>query len=173
MRGDPTVLGWSTTALYGVAAVAAVVAARREDRRLRVFWALGAAALLVLGVNKQLDLQTDLMRAGKGLATEAGLYPAHRAELMLAVGALAILGALAAIGAVAWLARGRWRIVWPAALGWVAISAFVALRAAAFHHLDELGLPWLRWAGVALLEIGGLALLIVGSRRRVQGSSQM
>ena len=128
---------------------------------------MSALALALLGVNKQLDLQVDLMRWGKAWATARGLYPDHRAELMLAVGALALLGLVVAIAVIAWLARRRLSTIWLAALGWLAIAAFIALRAALFHHLDELGLAFLRGAGVVLLEIGGLVAIGLAVRKTV------
>ena len=60
--GDPTVLGWATVAAYGVGMVFCVLAARRSRRnvgdRVAPLWWFLAAMMLVLGINKQLDLQT-------------------------------------------------------------------------------------------------------------------
>jgi len=165
-RGDPTVLGWATAALYLVAAAFAARAAwRAPDRQLRAFWGLSALALASLGVNKQLDVQTDLMRVARAVVTDTGLHPAYTTELKIGVGALAALGLLGAAAAVAWLARGRWRRLWLPSTGWLAIALFVALRAAAFHDLDELGVSFLKHGAVRALELGGLAAVVVGSLR--------
>ena len=171
MRGDPTALGWGTTALYLVTAGFAAVCARRHqgDGRLRLFWGLSAVAALGLGINKQLDLQIDLIRVAKGTVTQLGLYPDHRLELMLGVGVVAGLGLALTVGLLAWLTRGRLRATRLALAGWVLIASFIALRAATFHHLDELGLRFLRSGGIAALEIGGLVLLLVASRARPEG----
>ncbi len=168
MRGDPTILGWLTTVGYLVASALALRAAglRRADRRLMTFWAASALALLGLGLNKQLDLQIDLMRAGRAAVVALGLYPGHRLELMVAVAGLAVFGLAVSLGAVAWLVRGRWAQTRIAASGWALIAVFIALRAAAFHHLEELGLPLLTQAGGLLLELGGIALLTLASLRR-------
>lgn len=169
VRGDLSVLGWVTTVAYLLAAVVAGAAAAKERaggrRRLALFWAMSAAGLLALGVNDQLDLQIDAMRAGKALATHLGLYPDHRRALITAVGVASLLGLSSVVGATAFALRGHMRATWLAASGWVAIAAYVALRAALFHHLDELGLGFVRWGSVVLLELGGILALAYSALR--------
>lgn len=171
MRGDPTVLGWATVAAYAVAALLAGArarAARRasDDAGIVRFWSSSALGLLALGSNKQLDLQTDVMAATKAAAMGLGLYPEHRGALMVGVLGLA-LGALLVLLA---LAHGAWRSLGAGRrlpiLAWVGLALYALLRAASFHHLDELGLSFVRWAGAPLLELGGIALLAVSALRR-------
>src|SRR3712207_4883602 len=88
--GDPTLRGWLTVGAYalgaGLALRAAWVSARHAepslapaDRRTLVgFWCLTAVVLVLLGINKQLDLQTWFIQVMRDLAKEQGWYEARR-----------------------------------------------------------------------------------------------
>lgn len=179
MRGDPTVLGWATAGAYVLTAALAVLRARAMAGEVGVgeagqtrFWTVSAVGLFALGVNKQLDLQTDLMAATRVAALGLGLYPDHRVALQYALLAFAVL----VVGVLLWLIAAVGRALGPGRraplLGWAALALFVVLRAASFHRLDQLGLGFVRWAGVALLELGGIALLAWSAlplRRRTRG----
>src|SRR5262245_63104416 len=94
--GDPTPLGWLTVAAYAVAAALCARAALREGRSgPRGFWWGLAAALALLGVNKQLDLQTLLMQVSRDLARAQGWYDRRQAYQRLFIGGVAV-AALAA-----------------------------------------------------------------------------
>lgn len=168
--GDPTVMGWATVALYlGAAALAGLVIARsggfppETRRRERLFWVAMLALLLVLGVNKQLDLQSALTAVGRCVAQLDGWYAERRAtqaRFILALLAAALAGAVA----MALLLRGAlWR-QGPALLGMALLLGFVLARAVGFHHVDALisarvGGWRLNW----ILEIGGVALVCFGA----------
>lgn len=150
--GDPSLLGWTTVGAYAVAAWLSWEAARRaartaqtvarlapvhaaDQRALAAFWTGACALLLLLGVNKQLDLQSLLTQVGRDLAIAQGWYETrHRVQVAFVVG-LAGLALLAGAG-VAWrLRRVLGRIAGPL-LGLAAIAVFVVVRAASFHHVD-------------------------------------
>src|SRR5437899_2447181 len=80
--GDPTVLGWTTFALYLIAAIlsfrAATVSRSREQAAVGQVWSWIALALLVLGLNKQLDLQTLVIQFAAGLARREHVYEYRR-----------------------------------------------------------------------------------------------
>lgn len=173
--GDPSLLGWATVAAYAVAACLCGIAARRalgigrtvaslapveaaNQRALAAFW-LGACALLaLLGVNKQLDLQSLLTQVGRDLALAQGWYQGrHRVQAAFVAG-LAALGALGGVAIAWWLRRVIVRVAGPL-LGLAVLTTFVVVRAASFHHVD------LRLRGGPLplnlfLELGGI--LVVG-----------
>lgn len=172
--GDPSLLGWATVASYAVAAWLCREAARRagrtahtvarlapvhaaDQRALAAFWTGACALLVLLGVNKQLDLQSLLTQVGRDLAIAQGWYETrHRVQVAFVAG-LAGLGALAGAG-VAWrLRRVLGRVAGPL-LGLAAIAVFVVVRAASFHHVD------LRLHGGPLplnpvFELGGIVLV--------------
>src|ERR1035441_4896711 len=99
---NPDFLGWSVVAAYLLAAAfcARAALARRkmgtEERRASAIWWLLALALLLLGINKQLNLQTLLIVLGRRAALAGGWYRQRRlAQLIFSVGfAVAGLAAL-------------------------------------------------------------------------------
>lgn len=172
--GDPSLLGWLTFTAYALAALLcwraqragargaglAGAAAGDEAARSRLLgrWWLGLAALmLLLGLNKQADLQTLLTEFGKEVAQAQGWY-ASRARVQAAFVALLAL-ALAGIGLALVLAlRSVLARIVPALLGVASIFAFVALRALALHGLRQ-GPAAELLHGVWLLELAGIGLV--------------
>ena len=152
--GDATLRGWLTVGAYvlaaGLAARAALVTARLEEpsmptshrRRLVAFWCITAVALVLLGINKQLDLQSWLTQVMRDLAQEQGWYEARRqyqSEFVVVVG---VLGTVT----MTILLRHVLLRIGVALLGLGILVTFVMSRAASFHHMD------------ALLHTGRLAL---------------
>lgn len=178
--GDPTLLGWLTFAAYAVAAAlcwraqrvsardaarAGTLAAGEATRqRLLARWWLGLAILmLLLGLNKQADLQTLMTELGKDLARSQGWY-ASRAGVQAVF--VAVLSALLAGGTLALVIALRSvldRIV-PALLGLASILVFVALRALALQALRH-G-PATGWLdGLWPVELAGIGLVVWSASR--------
>lgn len=172
--GDGWPLAWVTVAAYLVAAVLCALTARRvaddggDDER--ALWWMAGAALLALGINKQLDLQVALIEGGRELALTYGWYGARR-MVQMAVFAIVLL----VLGASAlWLLRRVWRqdaTLKLAFAGLAVIAAYVALRLAKFQHVlwDVRGFDGPGW--LPMLELGGIALVAIaaGWRRRLRG----
>jgi len=178
--GDPTAMGWVTVAVYlAAAAVGFFVAIRApfpaaSRGRERLFWALLAAVLVGLAVNKQLDLQSYLTALGRCAAQHQGWYDRRRF-----VQEMVILGLLLAM---VLLAVGLWRLMrgtlsrnGVALAGLVLVLGFVAIRAVGFHHVDtlikldvmHLRLNWLfELAGPVLIGLAGLWLLLRWSAKQ-------
>jgi hypothetical protein len=169
--GDPSLLGWLTVVIYAIGAILCArtsLATRRVQSRAEGspgVWMLYALMLLLLGLNKQLDLQTLLIEAGRQLALSEGWYEKRRAvqtafTIILAVGMLGLLGLF--------VRRNR-RFVMRhplVALGTILLLSYVLVRAAAFDHLgshEGIDLDRLRWTGA--LELGGIACLAVAATR--------
>ena len=169
--GDPTVLGWITTACYFAAAflcVRAACASGDEDepttqRRLRLFWCAAAGLLILLGVNKQLDLQTLLTEVGRRFVRAQGWYHRKRELQACFVVSVAALGAASVLLLAFWVRTVLWR-VGLALLGVVSLICFVALRASSFHGVD---LVLCRPVGgmqlVHALELGGIGCVSVSA----------
>ena len=159
--GDPTVAGWGTVAAYAVCAVLGFMALMRaQDRRERIFWGeLVALAMLSLGVNKQLDLQSMLTAAGRCVSQLQGWYEERRVfQRNFIIGLLMVAGLFLAL--VLWLMRGCLRRNGLALLGLAFVTTFVAVRAAGFHHFDILinsRLLDIRYN--VLFELSGLVLI--------------
>lgn len=170
--GDPTPMGWLTVALY----LGTAVAAWRVARRLRAagaatqseafVWAAIAVLFLLLGINKQLDLQSAVTELGRVLAYAQGWY-GQRYTIQVAFVAAVGSACLVAATVLLVLLRGAPAPAWLALFGTVVVMLFVTIRAASFHHIDRLigtavlGLRW-NW----ILEIGGILIVLVATWRR-------
>ncbi|MEO1043129.1 MAG: hypothetical protein AAFX52_12655 [Pseudomonadota bacterium] len=173
MIGDPTVTGWLAVCLYAAVSCVTLTLALAcrppifERSELR-FWALLAFSFAALSINKQLDLQSLMTEVGRFLANEQGWYNTRKqvqAAFIVGVGASACLGLLVVVAL-------SWRAPWPnrvAQLGTGLVIAFVAIRASSFHGMDLLisyePIPHLRMN--AVLELGGISLVLLGSTWRL------
>ena len=162
MIGDPSTMGWLTVAGYFAAALLCFRASRRANQGEPRLWLGLGLCLLVLGVNKQLDLQSLFTQIARDHALAHGWYPERAYYQRLFVTGLAAAGSAALI-LLYWQLRRR---PWPiraALLGFTLLALFVAGRAASFHHVDRfiktefIGLRW-NW----ILELGGI-LVIAGA----------
>lgn len=173
--GDPTVGGWLTVVLYAWTAWLSSRVLLRE-RRLRIplsfneraFWRLLMVAMILLGINKQLDLQSAFTEMGRLLALEQGWYGNRRQVQEAFIFAVPIVGltALAATAVLVWRSPAP---TWWACSGATGLVIFIAIRATSFHRVDEI-LGW-RLAGLPLnwvLEIGSLLVIGWGAHRRVR-----
>ena len=169
--GDPTVLAWIIVAGYLISALLCFVHARR-DRFDGFLWIVLAAMLTLLGINKQLDLQTLLTQFGRDLAREQGWYEQRRVFQAWFIAAVATSG-FAGICLLVWLLRGRlWRNSL-ALLGASFLVCFVLIRAASFHHIDQLlKLRAFRMPLHSILELAGIACIIVAVMIRLSQSSR-
>lgn len=174
--GDPTVYGWSTVVAYLWAVLLCAVCARWAGRlhagpgqkRFFLFWAGMSAGLLMLAVNKQLDLQGIVGVWGRHLAHEQGWYEHRRLvqkRFILAIG----VGGGVAVVVMLFLMRSLLRQTWLAILGVGVTLGFVLVRAASFHHVDAIlgdkvgwfTMNWLmEWSGILLICIGALSNLL-------------
>src|SRR5688572_21738879 len=168
---SPKFLGWVTVFAYFAAAVPCFLTFRHElafqrdpltarsAPFLRPHLWLGLSILLVLlGFNKQLDLQSAVTSIGRGIARSGGWYE-HRRTLQALFILVFFLATLAAAGAIAWYLRTSLRRYLPALLGTLFLPAFIVIRAASFHHVD-VALREAAPAGIRLnnlLELSGIA----------------
>jgi MFS family permease len=168
--GDPTVVGWLTVVAYLVAAVCCGRAAWREPtpggrRRSRpaIFWLSLSAMMVLLGLNKQLDLQSFFTFVGRRVLTTNGWYQGRRHLQAIFIGGIAA-ACLVLLGISLWFARRSLRHRWLALIGMASVMGFVVIRAASFHHVDALlasrlgGMKW-NW----IIELGGVLIVAVGA----------
>lgn len=156
---DPGPLAWFVVAGYLIAACLAFRAASATCGRERGFWVATGIAMILLGINKQLDLQSDLTDIGRAAAHSEGWYGWRRDVqglflLLMALGTAAIATFL-----WRWL-RDSSHSAKVAALGLVILLAFIFVRAASFHHIDYwVTIPidgmrsgwWLELLGIAVI----------------------
>lgn len=177
--GDPTPLGWATVFAYFAAALAALRAASfvrasarapglEETRPVEAltiarFWTCVALCMVLLGFNKQLDLQTWFTEVMRDLALTQGWYEQRQRYQVAFIAALAVSGVIA-LGALAFALRRVIGQVLGGTIGLVFISTFVLVRAVSFHHVDRMlgtGRIRLNW----VLELSGIAIIFVSAMR--------
>jgi hypothetical protein len=181
VAGHFTALGWTTFVLYMIAALlsfrAALVSSRRQRSVVRNQWPsetgrvwiwLGAI-LAVLGLNKQLDLQTLLIKLGRQIAGRENLS-AHRAGLhvLFFLGFMLLVLALCAAVMLRFSAEIRRfaRQLPLAAAGCALICIYILIRAASINRVDQmLGFNLDHVPLLWLLEAVGLLLIIIQALR--------
>jgi hypothetical protein len=165
--GDPTAIGWVITVAYFVAAFFCWKAGLAEKKSVnngkasnQVLWFGLSALLLVLEINKQLDLQTLVISLGQGIAKENGWYGIRR-EVQAAFVMLAGLFGFLLLFGLLWRLRKCWRQYWLILSGLLFIIVFVLIRAASFNHVDYLLSRWRVIGPVKMkyvAELGGIML---------------
>jgi hypothetical protein len=164
--GDPTIVGWFTAFAYiGTAWVCHRVAAKTptflaEARRERTVWRALSVTMAVLGVNKQLDLQSAVTEIGRIIVRGEGLYDERRELQELFIGAVALAAVVAAVAllVLAWRTSRQART---AILGAMLVFAFVVIRAASFHNIDRLlGVEWLGLRFNWVAELSGIFIVL-------------
>jgi hypothetical protein len=182
--GDPTFMGWLTVAGYLIAAGFCCACAWRAERvspadqlrQHRAFWWGLAVFMLLMGINKQLDLQSWFTAVGKQLAQTQGWYSQRRTFQMWFTVGIAILGLMLLMW-LGWTFRRLWRQYGLALFGIVFLVTFIIIRAASFHHVEE----FLGWqpAGFRMnwvLEIGSITCIgtsaLISILRRARKTSK-
>jgi hypothetical protein len=168
-RGDPNPIGWLTTFAYFCVAGFCFWAGRREKeqaigrariRHAPLFWFTLCGVMVALGFNKQLDIQSDITQIGRDMAVSEGWYENRRIVQLIFVTFFGI----AAVGAVVagfWFMRDLWHRYRMAFVGIIYLCTFVIIRAASFHHIDNLlyHLPGAGYWVNTFLELGGNVIL--------------
>lgn len=169
--GDNTPLGWTITLAYFIAAALTFAAYRREQRleALKVrgvrarFWGLLTVAMVLLGLNKQLDLQRLVSRFGRALILGLHVYSMRRPMQVLFISLVALGGLLLVVFAIKKLRGLRSHYV-VALLGITFLCVFIVSRAASFHHVDVLLSMRFHEVHVnAFLELGGILWVAVAA----------
>lgn len=170
--GDPTLVGWLTVVAYFAAAGLAGVNAWRAfggtDRTLRRLWSSLTVLLVLLGINKQLDLQSYFTAVGRAVAREQGWYET-RGNVQLAFVLGIALVTVIALAAITWALRGVRRQQWLTLFGITMILGFVLIRASSFHYVDRL--IGLRFGGFRvnwIIELGAIAIFAVAALAQIR-----
>ncbi len=169
--GDKTAIGWTITAAYFVATVLTFLAFRRERLRQMlgapgidpVFWRWLTWGMLLLGINKQLDLQRLVTRFGRLLALHSHLYARRQPFQVAFIGMVALVGLAIVVFAAVRMRRLRFRYVL-ALFGIGFLAVFVVARAASFHKVDRLlGVRFHNVYVNTFLELGGIVWVSIAA----------
>jgi hypothetical protein len=168
--GDPTVMGWVTVVAYAAAAWQCAALGRGQVLGMpagerRVWWWL-AAIMILLGVNKQLDVQTAFTELGRLVARTQGWYE-RRAHVQRRFIELVLAGAIGTVVVALIIVRKMPRATKLAIVGLALLAAFVFIRATSFHKVDLiLGARWLGMKANWIFELGGIGLIVMGTLLR-------
>lgn len=172
--GDPTFVGWLTVVAYFATAYLCWRASGNTlyGRKVRWFWNGLAILLIFLGINKQLDLQTELTFLGRDFAKATGWYENRRVVQGIFI-VLIALGGMLVTATLFWIYRFELKRLWAALAGLGFLLSFIVIRAASFHHVDEFlhfapGGFRMNW----LLELGSIAAIAWPAWRAWKQSSQ-
>ena len=179
--GDPTFMGWFTVFAYLATCVLCIICAKETFRipdkyqlhDYHWFWWGLALIFLLLGINKQLDLQTLFTITAKKMALTSGWYGDRRLFQALFIGWL-IFGFLAFF---AWVKKYFRQIEKEFKLilyGLAFLSAFIVIRATSFHHVDQLlHINLLGFKMNWILELGGIACIAFGAIKSLENLHQV
>jgi hypothetical protein len=138
--GDPTIIGWFTVGAYLACAALAFWAAwphSRHDRQPFFFWSGVGMLMILLAINKQLDLHTLLTEIGRQIARQQGWMDQRRMVQFWFIAGFSTLAAVVFVGAVLFM-RNRLRRFMLAFIGLFFLLSFIIIRAASFHHIDQI-----------------------------------
>jgi len=93
--------------------------------------------MIVLCVNKQLDLQTWFTQVGKRMAKAQGWYEERAGVQTAFVVGVGVMGMTSFVG-LAWITRKAPRAYRLALAGLAFLLSFILIRAASFNHIDRL-----------------------------------
>lgn len=163
--GDPTVSGWLTVLIY-LGSVVRCAQKSIDSRKIGgnyQFWIYLTIFLLLLGINKQLDLQSWFTQTMRDSAHAHGWYE-HRRPLQLGFIVFLAIALLVTLLSLRVFLESSWRqnkLTW---IGIILLCAFILMRAASFHHFDIfIGSPILGVRTNVVLEIGAILMIILGT----------
>ncbi len=163
--GDASIFGWVTVVVYLLATFRCIVKAKDSKKfgGNYQFWLYLGAFLFLLGINKQLDLQSWLTEFFKDNAQAYGWYK-HRRPVQIIFIALLGLGMVIALLSLRLFLANSWRhnkLTW---VGIILLGMFIVTRAASFHHFDIfINRPILGLKVNVIFEIGAILLIILGT----------
>lgn len=156
--GDPSPLGYFCAVLY---LLTAFLFHRRVGLDGDGYSKVASYGMLVLSVNKALDLQTGLADWGKQMALRGGWYGVRYIEQLTFIGAGIAFGLWAL-----WFMPKKLGSKWPehraSALASTVLIVFILVRASSLHQLAFLGGEWSGFRMGTTIEVALLATVIVG-----------
>ena len=168
--GDPTFMGWLTVFFYAAAAVYSIMVFNKgsfifesHQKKQKNLWLTGGVLLILLCINKQLDLQTLLTDIGRYLFTTLEINEYKRAFQKFFIICILMTSFIFSIVMLK-IYYGTLKNHIIALTGFAFLMTFVLIRASSFHHMDTLisssiaGLK-LNW----ILELTGIFMIIANA----------
>jgi hypothetical protein len=176
--GDATPMGWVVTLGYFYTAMLIVYMLRKlrrispERRRIYVqFWVVVLFVYVLLGLNKQLDLQTFITATGRCMARTEGWYAERRSFQLTAI-LYGLAFGLSSLFVFFYYFRSITSRCLLAFVGLSLSGLFVFLRAISFHHIDSIFSATVANLKLhALLELTAIMLVAVNAIRLAHSRS--
>ncbi|MBN2314054.1 MAG: hypothetical protein JXM79_09000 [Sedimentisphaerales bacterium] len=163
--GDPTILGWVTTIGYfiasGLCGAYAIYERRTSDRGPRVFWWSLTVFMLLLGFNKQLDIQVLVLQIARQMSEEQGWFAERDVVRKWIILSFAFIGLVLMVW-LGWTGRRVW-LRYILAVAGIALLIFFVLIRASGNRLMILGYRPGRFPMYDILEVGGVVCVIVSA----------
>lgn len=170
--GDPTIWGWSITTGYATSAILCGYLAaadqplgdgHRTVGKSHAFWMVLCAVLFLLGINKQLDVQTLLWLKTRVYLRETGTYNLRLPIQIALISAVLLCGSALLLALIRLGARRTWgRLV--VTSGVLFLVCFVSVRTISAAPVDkQLAIRLGLWSVNEILEGGGVCLVLIGS----------
>jgi hypothetical protein len=138
--GDNDFLGWLITFCYVITVLASlhyiIILSRNQEPQKKTLWICITVFLLILGINKQLDLQTLFTITGRAVASAEGWLEYRRIiQEYFAIGIFSCIGLLGII--VLWYVRKILVASWLELMGTSILLVFVLIRTASISHINK------------------------------------
>jgi len=162
--GDPSFMGWFTVGSYfGCAILGAIMVFvnRKRDREFLLFWSTISLLMILLGINKQLDLQSLFTEVGRQIARAQGWIDYRRTVQFwfIVVFGTTVMGAFLLFVI---MMKDLFRRFTLAFSGLFFLLGFIIIRASSFHHFDEiLGFRVFELKMNWVLELAGIYLIFL------------
>jgi len=168
--GDPSFMGWFTVGSYFACAIVALIAVlinQMGGRRSCFFWSMMCLLMVLLGINKQLDLQSLFTEVGRQIARAQGWMDQRRIVQFWFIVAFGTT-VLAVFLLFAIIMRDLFRRFMLAFIGLFFLLGFIVIRAANFHHFDAmLGSKFFGAKMNWVLELTGIYLILVAGFKEI------
>jgi hypothetical protein len=162
--GDPCFMGWFTVGSYFACAILSLIVAfvnRTADGKSSFFFRMVGLLMILLGINKQLDLQSLFTEIGRQIARAQGWMDQRRIVQLWFIVAFGT-AALASFFSFVRIKRdlfGRFKLAFT---GLFFLLCFIVIRAVSFHHFEEmLGFRLFGAEMNWLLELTGIYLIFI------------
>lgn len=176
--GDPTFFGWLTTIFYIVAAALCGFSARRSDRisaslslrRHLFFWWSLTIIMLIIAINKQLDLQTLFLLIIKKIIINQGWYSQQNIFMLCFIAIISIFS-FSIISLLVWTYRFDLRHYGFAFLGIMLFFIFIIIRSG-FYYVNAFNWKPFGIRIYYILEIASISCIGISALITILGSKK-
>ena len=158
----PSLMGWITFAAYFITSIASLILSyRKSDPVFCSFWIALSLILLILGINRLLDLQSYFTGMGRVISREQGWYGNRRKVQYILVVATFAVTMVAIISIILKINFVSQQFIFPAT-GLLLLLGFLIIQAISLHRVDRL--MKLRLIGIKInwfFELCGIGIILV------------